>query len=166
MTRAPRNSMAAIMSVFVTLVMVLTGLIGAAFFAIGGADLFARSQGGARIEDTVSTPQLIAGLIGGLVVVAAILFICRQLQQILATLAAGDPFVPENAARLSRIAIAIAATELARLGVVLGVRALVPDASVDWSIDLAPWISVAALWILAQVFREGTRLRDEEKFTI
>jgi hypothetical protein len=28
------------------------------------------------------------------------------------------------------------------------------------------WISVAALFVLSQVFREGTRLRDEEKMTI
>jgi hypothetical protein len=33
-------------------------------------------------------------------------------------------------------------------------------------INFVVWAAVAALLILSQVFREGTRLREEEKMTI
>jgi hypothetical protein len=43
---------------------------------------------------------------------------------------------------------------------------MVTGTSLEFSVDLIAWASVAALFILSQVFREGTRLRDEEKMTI
>jgi hypothetical protein len=101
--------------------------------------------------------------------VPGVIFICIQMRRILLTLVEGDPFVPENAGRLSRIGIAIAAMELIRIATLLVVRAmpsLVGDAPPKLSTQLILWISVAALFILSQVFREGTRLRDEEKMTI
>jgi Protein of unknown function (DUF2975) len=172
MTSPPRNSMAAILSVLITIVMVVTGVLGGLFLLASGLDLGARLSGqplrfGADFgADTLSTPELIAGLIGGLVVIMAVLYVCRQLQQILATLAAGDPFVPENAARLSRIAIAIALTEVARYAIAFVIGAAVTGARIKPGIDIIPWAAVIALFVLAQVFREGTRLRDAEKLTI
>ncbi len=74
--------------------------------------------------------------------------------------------MPENAARLTRIAIAIAITQLMRYLIAIFVGVLVTGTSVELSVDLIAWASVAALFILSQVFREGTRLRDEEKMTI
>jgi hypothetical protein len=59
--------------------------------------------------------------------------------------------------------------EIIRIATLLVVRAmpsLVGDAPPKLSTQLILWISVAALFILSQVFREGTRLRDEEKMTI
>jgi hypothetical protein len=43
---------------------------------------------------------------------------------------------------------------------------VVDGTRIQLSFDLIAWASVAALFILSQVFREGTRLRDEEKMTI
>jgi hypothetical protein len=43
---------------------------------------------------------------------------------------------------------------------------LVGDEAPRLSTQFILWISVAALFVLSQVFREGTRLRDEEKMTI
>jgi len=107
--------------------------------------------------------------VGLMVIVPGVIFICLQLRRILLTLADGDPFVPENARRLSRIGIAIAAMELLRVVTVLVVSAvptLVGDEPPRLSTQFILWISVAALFVLSQVFREGTRLRDEEKMTI
>jgi Co/Zn/Cd efflux system component len=77
--------------------------------------------------------------------------------------------VPENARRLTRIGTAIAAMELIRIATVMVVRAVpsfVGDKLPPISTQFILWISVAALFVLSQVFREGTRLRDEEKMTI
>ena len=173
MTGKTRNSMAAIMTVLVTVVMALTTIIGALVLLAGSIELVSLLSGHPidigtiKIDDhDISAPELIAGLAGVLVIVSAVIFVCLQLQQILATLAAGDPFVPENATRLTRIAIAIAVTQLMRYLIAIFMKLLVHGTSVELSVDLIAWASVAALFILSQVFREGTRLRDEEKMTI
>jgi hypothetical protein len=163
--------MAAIMSVLVTAVMIFTLVIGGIFLLLGGIELFARLTSGtspfaSRAEPSITTSQLASAYVGAVVVIAAIVYICRQLRQILATLASGDPFVPENAPRLSKIAIAIGLTEIARILIALIVGTTVDGARLNLSIDIIPWAAIAALFILAQVFREGTRLRNEEKFTI
>ena len=124
MSKQARNSMAAVMTVLVTIVMWMTAIIGVVFLASVGAAIFAFHNGGSIdalnvsvTDGTESLPALVAGLIGGLVVIPAIIYVCIQ----------------------------------TKLGL---------------NLDLIAWASVAALFILSQVFREGTRLRDEEKMTI
>lgn len=173
MTGKTRNSMAAIMTVLVTVVMWMTAAIGAIVLLAGSIELISMlsgspiSIGSIKVDDhDISVPELAAGLIGVLVVVCAVVFVCLELRRILATLAAGDPFVPDNAVRLTRIAIAIAITQLMRYVIAIFVGLMVNGTSLEFSVDLIAWASVAALFILSQVFREGTRLRDEEKMTI
>lgn len=173
MSKQARNSMAAMMTVLVTIVIWMTAIIGVVFLASVSAAIYAHHNGGSidalniSVTDaTDSLPALIAGLIGGLIVIPAIIYVCVLLRRILATLADGDPFVPENANRLSRVAATIAVTQLLRIAVALVVGFSFDKAKIGFNLDLIPWASVAALFILSQVFREGTRLRDEEKMTI
>jgi hypothetical protein len=149
------------------------GVIGIPVLAIG---LMASLSGGSTevsgikaLADGVMPGQLVIGLAGLAVIVPGVIFICLQLRRILLTLADGDPFVPENARRLSRVGIAIAVMELIRIATVMVVSTvptLVGDEPPRLSTQFILWISVAALFVLSQVFREGTRLRDEEKMTI
>jgi peptidoglycan/LPS O-acetylase OafA/YrhL len=154
MSKQARNSMAAIMTVLVTIVMWMTAIIGVVFLASVGAAIYAHHNGGSidalNISVTDGTDS----------------YVCVLLRRILATLADGDPFVPENANRLSRVAATIAVTQLLRIAVALVVGFSFDKAKIGFNLDLIPWASVAALFILSQVFREGTRLRDEEKMTI
>lgn len=112
----------------------------------------------------------------GVAAIVAILFISDRLRRILVTLINGDPFVPENAGHLRAIAIAIAVYQIIRYGA-HGVIALVftvfgrpveSGVSIEpqFGLNLGAWVAVIALLVLAEVFREGTRLRDEQKFTI
>ncbi|MCA8899888.1 MAG: DUF2975 domain-containing protein [Hyphomonas sp.] len=161
------------MTILVTVVMWMTAVIGAIVLIAGGVELVSMlsgspiSIGSIKVDDhDITVPELVAGLTGVLVVVAAVVFVCLELRNILGTLAEGDPFVPENAVRLTRIAIAIAVTQLARYLIAIFMSLVVTDTRIELSVDLIAWASVAALFILSQVFREGTRLRDEEKMTI
>jgi hypothetical protein len=168
--------MAEIMTVLVTVAMWIVGALGVIGIPILTIGLMASLSGGSTefsgikaLAEGVSPGQLVIGLAGLAVIVPGVIFICLQLRRILLTLIDGDPFVPENAGRLSRIGIAIAAMELLRLAVVVFVSAvpkLVGDEAPRLSTQFILWISVAALFVLSQVFREGTRLRDEEKMTI
>lgn len=168
--------MAEIMTVLVTVAMWIVGAMGVVGIPVLAIGLAASLSGGTTeisgikaLAEGVMPGQLVIGLVGLMVIVPGVIFICLQLRRILLTLADGDPFVPENARRLSRIGIAIAAMELLRVVTVLVVSAvptLVGDEPPRLSTQFILWISVAALFVLSQVFREGTRLRDEEKMTI
>lgn len=168
--------MAEIMTVLVTVAMWIVGAMGVIGIPVLAIGLMASLSGGSTefsgikaLADGVMPGQLVIGLAGLAVIVPGVIFICMQLRRILLTLADGDPFVPENARRLSRVGIAIAAMELIRIAVVMVVSTmptLVGDEPPRLSTQFILWISVAALFVLSQVFREGTRLRDEEKMTI
>lgn len=99
--------------------------------------------------------------------------VIRRLRTIFATLTAGDPFVPENAEHLRVIWIVIAAFELARYAVGGGAAALIMmtggnagglQGEID--LNLSVWFAVLVIIVLAEVFREGARLRQEQRLTI
>ena len=168
--------MAEIMTVLVTVAMWIVGAMGVIGIPVLGIGLMASLSGGTTefsgikaLADGVMPGQLVIGLVGLAVIVPGVIFICLQLRRILLTLADGDPFVPENARRLSSIGMVIAVMEILRIATVLivsTVPTLVGDEPPRLSTQFILWISVAALFVLSQVFREGTRLRDEEKMTI
>ncbi|MEM7638513.1 MAG: DUF2975 domain-containing protein [Pseudomonadota bacterium] len=176
MSETRKNSMAAVLSTVVTVIFWLAIVLGVFLFIILGIGLLGSLNGGeidlplveAR-ADGVPTGRIVAALIGLVVFAPGIAYVCAQLRRILSTLAEGDPFLPENAPRLTRIAVAIGLIEAIRMATVLILAATVDlgegyVASIN--INLAVWGAVIVLLILAQVFKEGTRLREEEKMTI
>ena len=176
MSEPRKNSMAAFLSTVVTVIFWLAIVLGGFLFVILSIGLLGTLNGGeidlplveAR-ADGVPAGRLVAALVGLVVFAPGIAYICAKLRQILSTLAAGDPFVPENAPRLTRIAIAIGAIEVIRMCSVLVLAATVDLGEgyvANLNINLAVWGAVIVLLILAQVFKEGTRLREEEKMTI
>lgn len=105
-------------------------------------------------------------LMGDLYLVAGIVMVGR-LRRIFATLIAGDPFHPANAGRLRVIAGALAALELGRYAA-SAISRLVFDGAlhVSGGVSLTTWFAVLVLLVLAEVFREGARLRGEAELTI
>ena len=123
--------MAEIMTVLVTVAMWIVGAMGVIGIPVLAIGLMASLSGGSTevsgikaLADGVMPGQLVIGLVGLAVIVPGVIFICLQLRRILLTLADGDPFVPENARRLSRVGIAIAAMELIRIVTVMVVSTL------------------------------------------
>ncbi len=176
MTIRQQNSMAAFLSLLMLAIIWLAVIAGVIAFLLLAIGLLGSLNGGvmeapgmqAYVEG-VTPGHFVAGLASLAVFAPGIIYVCLQLRRILSTLAAGDPFVPENGPRLTRIALAIGLVELARYLTVIFLNALVDlgtEQPVRLSINLAAWAAVVALFILAQVFREGSRLREEEKMTI
>ncbi|MEM1147911.1 MAG: DUF2975 domain-containing protein [Pseudomonadota bacterium] len=176
MSGSRKNSMAAFLSTVVTVIFWLAIVFGGLLFVILAIGLIGSLNGGALSlpflearADGVPAGRLAAALIALVVFAPGIAYVCAQLQRILSTLAEGDPFVPENAPRLTHIAIAIGLIEVIRIVAVLILAATIDlgseyEASIN--INLAVWGAVIVLLILSQVFKEGTRLREEEKMTI
>ena len=112
-------------------------------------------------------PAVIAGLFTASLYLAGILVIVGRLRRIFATLMAGDPFHPDNVSRLRVIGLALAALELIRYTFWVVSIWLIPGGSkVDPTISTTPWFSVLVVFVLAEVFREGARLRREAELTI
>lgn len=117
----------------------------------------------------IALPFAIFGLV-------AITFIVHRLRRVAETLVEGDPFVPENAGHLRAIAIAIAVYQLISyaahgvLGLILTLFGRPVERGVslqpEFSVNLGAWFAVLALLVLSEVFREGARLREEQKLTI
>jgi hypothetical protein len=94
--------------------------------------------------------------------------VLTRLLAIVETVRLGDPFVAENAARLKTMAWAVLGLELLHLAV--GALAIGPLSNTQldlrWSFSVIPWLAVLLLFVLAQVFDDGTRMRDDLKGTV
>lgn len=172
-----QNSVAAVLSVLVRIVMWVSVIVGLFAFVLSGFGLAASLNGGAidlgidTEVERLGPATFVTAMVLLVVIVPGVIYICTQLRRILVTLAAGDPFVPENGPRLLRIAYAVAGMELGRYAAIIVLGALL-DFGDDvqgpprLSISVVAWISAAAMLVFSQVFREGSRLREEEKMTI
>lgn len=97
----------------------------------------------------------------------ALITILSRLRKVFATLIAGDPFQPDNIPRLRLIGFVLAGMEVARYVLNTLLMAIAPD--MGWDIagfNITAWFSVLVVFVLAEVFREGARLRREAELTI
>jgi len=107
-----------------------------------------------------------AGLVAADLYLIGVLVIVGRLRRIFATLTAGDPFEPDNVRRLRVIGLVLAALEVGRY-VFVAVSAWLPGVERDeQGFSLTAWFSVLVVFVLAEVFREGARLRTEAELTI
>jgi hypothetical protein len=120
----------------------------------------------AAMEVVMRGPVLAGGLaVAGLSLVG-VLVIVDRLRRIFETLRAGDPFHPDNVRRLRVVGLTLAGLELVRYFVwALGSR-LPGVEKVEPRFSLTAWFSVLVVFVLAEVFREGARLRREAELTI
>ncbi len=118
-------------------------------------------------EVTNRGPVIAVGLMAAAIYMGGVLVIVAQLRRIFGTLTAGDPFHPDNVARLRMIGLILAGLELGRYAFWGLSSWILPDSSaVEPSLSLTAWFSVLVVFVLAEVFREGARLRREAELTI
>jgi Protein of unknown function (DUF2975) len=115
-------------------------------------------------------PAILSGALHAL----ALLLICDRLEAFLRDVAKQDPFAPENPARLREIGWCLALLELGRYGI-QGLTAIIiglvgqPQSgtlSPQLDVSLTAWAGVLVLFVLAEIFREGARLRHNDRLTI
>ncbi len=117
----------------------------------------------------------VAGLLViGLAIVGLIFFFFARLRRIIETVGDGDPFVPENADRLTSMAWMLLIVQAlllpaAALGILVATWAQQIEGvefTMDGGLDLTGIIMVVVLFILARVFRKGTEMRDDLEGTV
>lgn len=117
--------------------------------------------------------QFVWALAGLLTAVAALLvamwYFTHKLKQIVDSVAAGDPFIPENAERLKimawlSLALQFIAVPITVFGAWVGDE--VQPTNVDASVSGNGLLLALVLFILARVFRTGAQMREELEGTV
>lgn len=156
--------------IFLLVLKIILGVI--AVFLIGcGIWLLVPNQASASFfEDIVKTGQdinnqtfLAFTCFSMAIIVTGYFFVVSLLRKIVKTVLEGEPFSEDNIARLRRIWIIIAATEIMRMVISLlangGEVALI-------EIRLGAWFLVFVIATLSEAFRHGVELRRDQEFTI
>ena len=111
--------------------------------------------------------RVIAAL--GVVMIALNYGILKRLVAMVDTVRAGDPFVAANSRRLQAIAWTLLGLQV--LGIVIGMiaNAISTPAHpihLDAGFSINGWIAVLLTFVLARVFAEGTRMREDLEGTV
>ncbi|MDX2235747.1 MAG: DUF2975 domain-containing protein [Hyphomonadaceae bacterium] len=134
----------------------------------GAAEITFSTDGGLPWQ--IVAPALAAAaaaVSGGLIIV-------DRLKRLFASFRSAEPFRKENATHLRVIWVTMLAIELSRYAL-LGLTGVLIAAfgepkGTDWSfsfhMNLMTWAAILVLIVLAEVFREGARLREEQDLTI
>lgn len=148
----------------------MVAVILALLFAIPNRDWIMRAL---DLSPSLHAERVIWGLrsvaVLGLVCVPINYLILKRLLAIVETVRDGDAFVAANAVRLRSIAWALLALQL--LGMLIGMvgKSLsTPDHPVhlDAGFSINGWLAVLLTFVLAQVFAEGARMREDLEGTV
>jgi hypothetical protein len=92
--------------------------------------------------------------------------IVQRLRRIFGAMTAGDPFHPDNVRRLRVTALVLGLIEINRYLFAALDRFVLGLHPRSLSLDFTPWFAVLVIVVLAEVFREGARLRRDAELTI
>ena len=149
--------------------LLLIAFVAAIFVPLANYTITATDASGMGRQQPLTRMPALFGLGAFSAWFGAFLIILSNLRKIFRTLTAGDPFRPENVSRLRAIGL-ILAVVTAGVWVAQGLVAarLAPGVMDSQGLGelLTPIFSVLVVFVLAEVFREGARLRRESELTI
>lgn len=120
-------------------------------------------------------PIAVPSLLTAAVAIAGALIIVWRLRKLFDNFSSGEPFRRENAIHLRVIWITMMAIELARYALTASFAGMVTAFGeaqgvgvrhVEFNVNLSTWGAILILIVLAEVFREGARLKEEQELTI
>jgi hypothetical protein len=157
------------------ILLVLNWIFGALIFALLAISFLAedwtwRALG---VGEVASHESVVAGMRAIMVIgilgtpVAYVVF--SRLLRIVESVRTGEPFNIGNAGRLRTIAWALLGLELLHICVVAIASAVSTQGvplRINGNFDLTGWLAILLLFVLAQVFLEGTRMREDLEGTV
>jgi hypothetical protein len=126
-----------------------------------------------KLSPSLEADRVIFALQGiavlGLVAVPLNYVVLKRLLAIVETVRAGDPFVAANASRLQVIAWVLLALNL--LSIVIGAIAKTVSTpehpvNINAGFSINGWLAVLLTFLLARVFAEGARMREDLEGTV
>jgi len=126
-----------------------------------------------KLSPSPEADRLVMGLravaLLGVAVVPLNNLVLKRLLAIVETVRAGDPFIAANASRLQTIARALVALQLLSITIgAIGNAVSTPAHPVRLSAGLSinGWLAVLLTFLLARVFAEGARMREDLEGTV
>jgi hypothetical protein len=126
-----------------------------------------------KLSPSPDAERLVMGMraiaVLGLVGIPLNYVVLKRLLAIVETVRAGDPFVAANASRLQAIASALLSLQLLSLVIGAIARAVSTPAHplhLDAGFSINGWLAVLLTFLLARVFAEGTRMREDLEGTV
>jgi len=157
------------------ILIVLNWIFGVLIFALLGISFQAeewtwRALG---VGAVVGHESVVAGMraimVIGIVGTPIAYVVFSRLLRILESVRTGEPFTTDNAGRLRTIAWALLGLELLHICVVAIASAVSTKEMplrINGNFDLTGWLAILLLFVLAQVFLEGTRMREDLEGTV
>ena len=122
---------------------------------------------GPDTDSFVMAMRIIASL--GLLVIPLTHVVLKRLAEIVNTVRDGDPFVAANAARLetiARIGLALQVLSIIIGTIAKNVSTPAHPVDIDAGFSVNGWLAVLLTFLLARVFAEGTRMREDLEGTL
>jgi hypothetical protein len=126
-----------------------------------------------KLSPSPDAERLVMGMraivVLGLAVIPLNHAVLKRLLAIVEKVRGGDPFIAANASRLHAIAWALLALQL--LSIVIGgigkaVSTPAHPVNLDAGFSINGWLAVLLTFLLARVFAEGTRMREDLEGTV
>lgn len=145
----------------------LLGVIAAFFIPLDNLSVTVDDSAGLR-EIPLSRLLLLFGLGVGALYFGGFVVILHRLRRIFRTLTLGDPFQPDNVRRLREIGLVLAVVTGGSFLSQMIMARIAPGVVTAQGLSdlLTPIFSILVVFVLAEVFREGARLRHESELTI
>lgn len=132
------------------------------------------AHAGSRTDNDLGWTIGIPALLGAIFAIGGGLVVVDRLKRLFANFCSDKPFLMENAHHLRVIWIALLVLELSRyavagmisLAMALFGQPAAAHVSVSLSVRLDSWFAIFTLMVLAEVFRVGARMREEQDLTI
>lgn len=173
-SRAPSSAALPIAHVVLRILVVLNWLFGAAIFVLlvfmPTRQWIMSSVGltpGPEAERVILGLRAIAVI--GLAAIPLNHLILKRLLAMVETVRAGDPFVAANAARLQAIAWTLLTLQLLSMVVGTIAKAISTPAHpihMNAGFSINGWLAVLLTFLLARVFAQGTRMREDLEGTV
>jgi hypothetical protein len=121
-----------------------------------------------KLSPSPDAERLVMGLrsvaVLGLVAIPINYVVLKRLLAIVETVRSGDPFVAANASRLQAIAWALLALQV--ISIVIGaigkaISTAAHPVHLDAGFSINGWLAVLLTFLLAQVFKQGTHMRED-----
>ena len=172
----PKHSTALFVTwVTLRILVILNWIVGVLIFALLAISFEAedwtwRALG---VGSVAGHESLVAGMraiiVIGIVGTPIAYLVFSRLLRIVESVRTGEPFTADNAGRLRTIAWALLGLELLHICVVAIASAVstreVP-LHISGNLDLTGWLAILLLFVLAQVFLQGTRMREDLEGTV
>lgn len=93
-------------------------------------------------------------------------WIINRLRRILFSVNQGDAFEFANVKRLQAVGFGLLGIQLTALMLSIVAPQAIGQSASDYDFDLGSWLGILVVFILAEVFRQGSAMRDEQLTTV